>query len=59
MQKVCDNFFKKTERKKGGGGGVEKRGERSNLIVWRLHMVPWLFGSPWLAASRLIPFTVS
>lgn len=38
---------------------AKKRGEKSNLIVWRLHMVPWLFGSPWLAASRLRPFTVS
>ena len=63
MQKVCDNFFKKTERKKGRRRGErrgeERRGERSNLIVWRLHMVLWLFGSPRLAASRLRPFTAS
>ena len=52
--KVWDNFFKQMKERKTG-----REKKKSNLIVWRLHMVLWLFGSPWLAASRLRPFTVS
>lgn len=40
--KVYNHFFKKMK------GGEDKRGgcarkNKGNLIVWRLHMVPWLF----------------
>lgn len=31
----------------------QRGGERGNLIVCWLHMVPWLFASPWSATSRM------
>lgn len=58
MQRSAIISLRKWMRERQMGGGEQRR-KKSNLIVWRLHMVPWLFGSPWLAASRLRPFTVS
>lgn len=55
---LCTNFFKKIKRKKDKVW-EKKRWENSNLIVGRLHMVRCLLGSPWLAASRLRPFSFS
>lgn len=55
MQKVCDNFFKKTERKKGGGGGG-RREERG--VIWLSGGSIWFRGFSvhpgWLLADWLL-----